>query len=598
MIDSLTGQHARPVGWLWPTTDVLRFLLVAIGIGYPVVRAIIPGPLHIALLVPLGLLVLWAGWRLLAPRSTVQSPLGLPLLLGGATLLISSLFAIAAPVTVAGTLFDWVQLAVLLFLTIDLLAAGWRPQLFLWATLLASSAMLLMGIGVLAGWWLEWAMLWQPGEAWLPVGFRAVVAETHPNQLALIINIGLPLAIAALWRAQHLWQRVVWALWLLLAVVMLVYTSSRGAWLATFAIAASMVLLLAWSALSKRRWRRLVTTMLLAGGYAALFLALVLINLREVEAQRGIQPRTEQTTVTAAETVSRLSTSTGRSTFWRWAIEFFQERPLIGVGPEGFATRYATVEPHSRFFQAQHAHSIYLTLLSESGIFGVLALVSLGGTTLWLAWRGWRTAAPLLAVDAAGHTTTPADGRLLLLAGGASILGVCVHGMVEVPTLDLLGIALYTGAAALAVGGAWHAVARADTAATHQATLWRRLRRMHPLHIAIVLLALLAWGSAISIGIQRSAYETSSTAARAAAERGELQQALDRYEQTIRRYPWGQAAYSERATTLAWLALDNPELLPPALAAQETAQQADPTNRSTPVNRAALLLAMGQTEAA
>lgn len=596
-----TAHTARQPAALW------QFVLVALGVGYPIGRAILPGTVQPALLVPLLLLLAWAGWLFFRPpanrRSLVQTPLGVPLLLGGLSLALSSVVAVADPVTVAATLFDWVQVAVLLFLALYVLAAGWNPRLFTGATILAISLLLLAGAWAVGGWWLQWALLWQPGEPWLPVGFRKPIAETHPNQVALLLNIGIPLVIGALWQARQRWQQVLWALWLLLATVIMFYTSSRGGWLAMVATVGVVLAPLLWSALRQKRWRRLWLSMLLAAGYATLFLTLFLFNLRDIEAQRNLRPPPDATlqqqqAAPPAQTVSRLTNTTGRTVFWQRALEFFQERPLLGVGPEGYATRYAAVEPHSRFFAAPHAHSIYLTALSESGILGSVALASLALAALWRWWQGWRRAAPLLAVAANGRAVVDPGGRVLLLSGGASLFSVGVHGLVEVPTIDSLGIALYTAAAALAVGGTWRLQA-APAPVLLGAPLWRRaVRAIHPLHLALVGCALLAWGSAAFLVQERANYREGLDTARQAVQQGDFEAALAHYNQSLARYPWGSAASSERATTLAWLARSDPERLPAALAAQQLAATHDPTNLATPANRAALLLAMGQTSEA
>jgi hypothetical protein len=76
-------------------------------------------------------------------------------------------------------------------------------------------------------------------------------------------------------------------------------------------------------------------------------------------------------------------------------------------------------------------------------------------------------------------------------------------------------------------------------------------------------------------------------------------QAVDLYTRSIEAYPWVPAAYYERATALAWLAREQPALLPNALNAQATAVANAPAHGIVaPVNEAALLLAMDDAEQA
>lgn len=556
--------------------------------------------MRVAILIPLGLLLLWLLWKLAAPRSTVQTsrPLGLALLLVSLSLALSSVFGVADPVTIAGTLFDWVQVAVLLFLTLDLIAAGVSPRLFLAALWLTVSVMLLAMLWSLGGWFWQWWQLWQPGLAWLPVGWRKPVGNTHPNQIAIILNFGIPLAIAALWLARHTWQRGLLAGWLLLAVIAMFYTSSRGGWLGMTIVSALMLLPLALSCLHQRAWRRLASLIGLSALYTAVFLTLLLANLQQVEAARNLTPRQTPAPTGAApvldrETVSRLTHAAGRQVFWRRAVEFFSERPLLGVGPEGYTTRYATVEPDSRFFRAPHAHSIYFSILSEAGLLGIAALLALAGTAGMLWWRGWRTAEPLLRRDPAGTLHTPTDGRIVILAGAAVLVAMLAQGSVEVPTIDLIGMALIGATASLGAAGAWHSQPRSRL---HLPTLpiWQRARAVHPLHLVIGVVAILAWASAIGIFVQRTRYEQLLHEARQAAQLGDFAAAAQIYYTALDRYAWGGAAASEYATALAWLAQADPSnraILEAAIQAQRIAQQRDPTNRAPPVNIAALYMA-------
>ena len=608
MLDTLTSSPIHR-----STTPRLAWGLVGLillGVGYPILRALLPGPVRVAIMIPLGLLMLWLLWKLTAPRSTVQTsrPLGLALLLVSLSLTLSSVFGVADPVTIAGTLFDWLQVAVLLFLTLDLIAADVPPRLFLAALFLTVSAMLLSMLWALGGWFWQWWLLWQPGMAWLPVGWRKPVSNTHPNQIAIILNFGIPLAIAALWLARHTWQRWLLAAWLLFAVIAMFYTSSRGGWLGMAAVSAVMLLPLALSSLHHRAWRRLASLIGLSMLYAAVFLALLFANLQQVEAARNLPPRQPTAAPTTAapgpvldrETVSRLTHTAGRRVFWRRAREFFAERPLLGVGPEGYTTRYATVEPDSRFFRAPHAHSIYFSILSEAGLLGIAALLALTGAAGVIWWRGWRTAEPLLQRDPAGPLHTPSDGRIVILAGVAVLVAVLAQGSVEVPTIDLIGMALIGATASLGAAGAWHTQPRGRLHLP-SLPLWQRARDVHPLHLVIGVVAVLAWASAIGIFVQRTRYEQLLSQARQAAQLGDVAAATEIYRVARDRYTWGGAAASEYATALAWLAYTDPTnraALDAAIHAQGVAQQHDPTNRATPVNTAALHMAAGQLERA
>ncbi len=568
--------------------DRLWFVLILIGVSYPVVRIVLPGTARVALLLPLLLLLLWFGWRPGQPRRLLCSPLGLPLLAVAAALAGSGLFGIADPSTVIAVLFHWGAVAVLLFLSIELLAAGRSPAMFLYAALLTSSLVLLLGLGVLLQWWAGWLLVWQPGQPLVPVDFRRSLGNLHPNHAAMLINIGLPLAIAALWRAQTRAARWLWGGWLLAAVVVLFATSSRGGWLGAAAASATLLLPLMWSALRARQWRRLRNTVLLAGGYAALFVALFVANIYTLAAQRAVaSQQTSPEHVSTAQVVQNLTTSTGRVVFWQYALQFFAEQPLTGVGPGGYSVRYAAEETHSRAFLPADPHNIYLGILTEGGLLGALAVVLLALAALRVWWRGWQRAAPLREAQSGPGL----HGRLLLLASGAAGMSLLVHGLVEVPPTAITGIVLIVLVAGLAAGGAW------NLAPTRRGWQWAGLQ-VQPLHLVLLLAALLAWGSSTLVVLQRGERETLRNAAAAAVERGDYDEALAIYADLLNRWPWYGVAYSERATTLAYLAYNDPSMLPAALAAQEQAMQHYPQNQAGPVNRGVLLLELERVPAA
>ncbi len=72
------------------------------------------------------------------------------------------------------------------------------------------------------------------------------------------------------------------------------------------------------------------------------------------------------------------ATVKNRIIVWRWAIDEFKERPILGVGPENFNyvyNKYFTPEISEDWFD--RTHNIYLDQLVSSGVFGLLAYLSI-----------------------------------------------------------------------------------------------------------------------------------------------------------------------------------------------------------------------------
>lgn len=73
-----------------------------------------------------------------------------------------------------------------------------------------------------------------------------------------------------------------------------------------------------------------------------------------------------------------------RVELWKANLEFFQERPVFGVGfgknHQIAANYFEWLHPERKTFFVGHAHNIYLEVLAGLGVFGTLT---------WLFWVGW-----------------------------------------------------------------------------------------------------------------------------------------------------------------------------------------------------------------
>jgi O-antigen ligase len=89
---------------------------------------------------------------------------------------------------------------------------------------------------------------------------------------------------------------------------------------------------------------------------------------------------------------SRLSnfSGTGRSDFWRVAIDSFEEEPVIGTGAGTYLFDWE--KKRSIDVPVHNAHSLYLESFAELGLIGGLIVLGLVGGVLWWAFCAWRDA--------------------------------------------------------------------------------------------------------------------------------------------------------------------------------------------------------------
>uniref|UniRef100_UPI00404AEB13 IctB family putative bicarbonate transporter n=1 Tax=Cyanobium sp. TaxID=2164130 RepID=UPI00404AEB13 len=202
----------------------------------------------------------------------------------------------------------------------------------------------------------------------------------NPNLLAGYLLPVLPLALVALLRWPGRARKLFALTALVLGVVALVLTFSRGAWMGLVAEAAVISLLLAvratraWPLL----WRRLLPLLLLLGGAALLVILVTQVEPLRVRVMSLVAGRQD-------------SSNNFRINVWLAALDMVQARPWLGIGPgnDAFNQIYPLFQQPK--FNALSAYSIPLELAVEAGIPGLLAGIGLLLASLRSATSLWRS---------------------------------------------------------------------------------------------------------------------------------------------------------------------------------------------------------------
>jgi putative inorganic carbon (hco3(-)) transporter len=238
----------------------------------------------------------------------------------------------------------------------------------------------------------------------------------HPNQLAGLISLYLPLLLSLLfggWKLGGLRRwRIVLVLFTLLAFIMLIFTQSRGGWIGL--IVGLIALMAFWS-------------VVLPPSPARTFLrsSFILVGLLTVAGILIIGPdRIEAIWVDPpAETVvGTLETLNFRRELWPWAITAVGDFPFTGTGLGSFrhvAFRLYPLSINPRY-DISHAHNIFLQTALDVGLPGLIVYLSLllvAGVTGWRVARRHPTFRPValgvLAGLAAFHVYGLADAIAL-----------------------------------------------------------------------------------------------------------------------------------------------------------------------------------------
>lgn len=236
--------------------------------------------------------------------------------------------------------YTYVQLFLVLWVIWEI-APSWSRQLGLLAAYVFG-----VYVAALGTLWLYWR------EAAALRRFAAV--ESDPNTLAMTLALALPMA----WYlgVTHRQALLRWACrgYLIVGLVAVGLTGSRGGMLAT--IVALLIVPLTMTKLSPGRLAAAIGVLGLSGALAVAYVPQTIV---------------QRLATTGAE-VETLSLG-GRFTLWKAGVHAFKQRPLTGYGSGGWGTAVTPwLGP-----DPQAAHNSFLSVLVEQGIVGLLLYLTM-----------------------------------------------------------------------------------------------------------------------------------------------------------------------------------------------------------------------------
>ncbi len=358
--------------------------------------SLLPPTLALVLLAVMGVLgIVGATLMLFAER--VEQPMLLPLAIWLAAALLAALLGFA-------------PLYGFIFLGIFLLGIVWHvgvnmsygepgnPSIMFGAIFGSATIAFLVAIAAV--------LLHRPAAIYAAQHGRAVGSFILPGELAGYVLVVVPIALALATLARQRWLRVLAACTALSGALALILSFSRTGWVAAG-----------------------------CAGIAYLFLV-----VRDRRKQLGfglaIAALTTLAVVVAFNAHHDPSENFTRLSIWRTALGIVRRFPLTGSGPFTFGMLYAHLRLPDGDAVAYHAHDLYLTLLAETGIVGLLAMIA-----AWVRFgQEWM------------RRFAAAEPRARMLSGAivAGLIGTLIQGLIDTSTLVLFGLWLPTMALALA----------------------------------------------------------------------------------------------------------------------------------------------------
>lgn len=356
------------------------------------------------LIIALLTIVLAARW-LTRPISSTPDRLPLPILLLAIYGLIAfaSLFYARDQARVVEALEDFAKDAFIAMLVVFSLRRATTLRLAIW--ILLAAGLVMGGIG------LYQQMTGNFEQNILGLGtasIQQIVGRTSdyriagpvgdPNFFAQIMLVLVPLAIERLWHEKRLFLRMAAALALVVSLLTIVFTFSRGAFLGLFVM--FLVILIYY----RPRPSAILIALLL---FIPLLYLLPQTYIQRLETISNILPWSSE--------APRELALRGRLSELAVGWQMFQDHPFLGVGLNNYPAHYLDysgsvgLDPR---LEARSAHNLYLQVATETGLLGLLAF----GAILWLAFRGLLRA--------------PAEFRRLALDDTAEIARAFTIGLV------------------------------------------------------------------------------------------------------------------------------------------------------------------------
>ncbi|HEX8995154.1 MAG TPA: glycosyltransferase [Ktedonobacterales bacterium] len=278
---------------------------------------------------------------------------------------------------------------------------------------------------------------------------RASATFRYPNELAAYLLLLIPMLTACAVTTRDIAERVAYLLLTCAGGALLLLTYTRGAQLG---VAVALIVLL-WT----------------LGGYRLGLGGLALLASAALALAFIPGP-------ISARLISAVTGSDGWQVFrlaaWKWAFSTFLSHPLFGVGIGNISLQPgAPVVSVGQSLHELDAENLFLNVLAEMGVFGLLAILLCLGSATWLAVRGVRGSRSWL--DRGWNA-----GAL------AALVGVLVYGMAD-PVL-VSGQITELLCALVGLSGIGVTVAQASAVtSTHAQTAQTAPRRVPALTVAL-----------------------------------------------------------------------------------------------------------------
>ena len=266
------------------------------------------------------------------------------------------------------------------------------------------------------------------GFMWIPTGGQPSATFLYRNYAAMFLIMALPSTLVLFLLTRDLKREVLFGVVCTLVLVFLVYTRTRGAWVALGCTLTIFTGLAVWN-VRMGTWKFVKNLDDLVGRKTVVAACCLAILILMVQASPGMQdtpgvgiPETKTKASAAAWSILE-GRHSGRLLVWRHTLELIQDHWLRGVGIgnwELIYPQYALGEFIRPGWTFLRPHNDYLMIASELGIFGLIIFI-------WLFFTAIR-----LVVKTLLKTKDAVEG-LIMVGAGMSLFAISLHASFSFP---------------------------------------------------------------------------------------------------------------------------------------------------------------------
>ena len=280
------------------------------------------------------------------------------------------------------------------YLFVELIRQGLTAQLINKVLLLVSGFILFFGVRELIIWYSGWFGMSGLGDLIPPATYRVRAFLGNPNIVAAYLNLLIPVGFAMIFRTKQIGSKLLLIFWMLISLILVYFTASRGGWLGTFTALGTFFFfssIAKWGQL-KKLLQDLIKKKWVSVGISIMTITsiVIVVTLVKWQLRRLLNP------------TDWINVLDSRGFVWIVAWDMIKAKTLVGNGLFTFGSEYLKGGSAPPYILITHAHNYYLNVAAEMGVIGVVSLLICVWSFIRMARSAWISQNSMNQIELAG----------------------------------------------------------------------------------------------------------------------------------------------------------------------------------------------------